>query len=232
MSSNAAIKFIAAGATDLSLVPALYVVARHRRHFELFVGTFHLVSSLLFNLSNALSTRIFLREDQWHFISDVMSLTYVCLLLIHLMGNVNENVNIVLRYMAFCSAWVFKLRDEWDSAMWEELLIAGYVVLALIPFMSGKTRPDFDAGLLTKGIVLIAGALICLYLEMQESPDISAVQDPHKLLAGLGHVLAGAAWFFLWQAVPVRDGRRRKKFDDETSSTPDVAAEVNASGFV
>jgi hypothetical protein len=231
MSSESAIKFFAAAATDLCLAPALCVVARHRRHFELFIGSFHLISSLLFNVSNALSARFFLREDQWHFISDVMSLTYVCLLLIHLMGNIDENTNIMLRYTAFASAWVFKLRDAWDSGFWEEILIAAYVLMALGIVMSRKTR-DFNTGLLTRGIVLIAGALICFYLEMRESPDIKEGQDPHKLLMGTGHILAGAAWYFLWQAVPVRDGSRRKKFDGDGTRAQEEAAKVTASAFV
>jgi hypothetical protein len=221
--SETSIKFFAAAATDLALIPALYVVARHQRHFELYVGTFHLISSLLFNLSSVIEEPIFLVNLQWHFISDVMSLTYVCLLLIHLMGNIDENTNILLRYSAFSSAWIFKLRDSWNSAMWEELLISVYVILALVRFFA--TRPDFDSGLLTKGVLMIVGALICLYLELDES------QDPHKLLAGAGHLLAGAAWYFLWQAVPVRDGRRRKKFDDEQSDMEE-AAKVTASGFI
>jgi len=38
--------------------------------------------------------------------------------------------------------------------------------------------------------------------------ELDETHDPHKMLAGLGHVLGGAAMFQLWQAVPVLSSKK------------------------
>ena len=97
-----------------ALAPALIQVARRRRHFELFIGTFQFLSALLYNLSEALQMPLFINNIDWHFINDVTGLTFACCLLVHCMSNESENLNILLRYIAFGCAWVFKYRDSWD----------------------------------------------------------------------------------------------------------------------
>ncbi len=38
--------------------------------------------------------------------------------------------------------------------------------------------------------------------------ELNEERDPYKLLAGVGHLLGGAALFQLWQAVPVLSSKK------------------------
>ena len=50
-------------------------------------------------------------------------------------------------------------------------------------------------------------AALCLVLELEET------KDPYKLLAGVGHLFAGGAFFFLWRAIPVFDSKKLDDYD-------------------
>lgn len=87
--------------TDFCFVPALLQLTKTRRHFALFIGVFQLCIAILFNFSHALKIDFFLPNIELHFISDVLTLTYFLLLMIHLMAISSEDINIILRYCAF-----------------------------------------------------------------------------------------------------------------------------------
>lgn len=96
--------------SDLALIPSIQIMIKNRRHFEVFIGIFQFVAKFLFNFCEAINTEIFLDEGDWHFMADVLSLTYGVLLIVHLMSLKNENINICLRYMGFALAWIAKVR--------------------------------------------------------------------------------------------------------------------------
>lgn len=200
-------EFVLAALTDLCFLPALVQVARRRRHFELFVGGLQLVSAFMFNSSHALGTGIFIKTLHWHFMSDVLTLTYVCCLLVHCMGNSREDVNIGLRYTAFGCAWIFKFRDEWDSAIWEAALVVVYLGLAAygVSTQSPAMRAQYDVASLRIGAGALLGALLLLAV------DLAGLGDSYGLLAGLMHGSAAVTAWFLWKGVPVFDS---KKNDD------------------
>mmetsp|Transcript_14610 Transcript_14610/g.26192 ORF Transcript_14610/g.26192 Transcript_14610/m.26192 type:complete len:213 (+) Transcript_14610:77-715(+) len=186
--------------TDLAFVPALFEVARHRRHFELFVGISQLIVAFAFNLSQALDTQIFLAQNDWHIMSDILTLTYALCLLVHIMGNDNEAVNTGLRYTAFGLAWVFKLRDKWDSTLWEVGLVVAYICLALYCASNHPTGllKSYDLDAAKKGVACLALALAFLGLELATNGD------EYGILLGLMHCSGAGAAFFLWKSVPLK----------------------------
>ena len=109
------LRFLFEVLTNFFFVPAIAPLARHRRHFQVFVGVTQLVASIFYSISDYFNASFFLTPLSWHFISDVLSLTYACLLLIHLAGYDDEETNVILRYTAFFGSWVFKYRDSWVS---------------------------------------------------------------------------------------------------------------------
>jgi len=201
------LRWLLGAATDLSFVPALLEIRRRRRHFELFVGGFQLFSSFMFNSSQSLEVPLFLRELDWHFLSDALSLSLVCCLLVHCQGNTDENLNIVQRYVSFALAFIFKFRDSWDSAAWEALLILAYVGLALYGFLNlkPKIRSQFDDQSLQRGGACLGTALCLLILEQ------SGIRDNFGFILGLTHIFGAAAAYFVWKGVPAFDN---KKNDD------------------
>jgi len=208
---SAVIKILLGAVTDLALIPALFQVARLRRHFELFIGVSQIITSTLFNTCEGLGISIFVREQDWHFMSDVFSLSYMCCLLVHAMAISNENVNIVLRYSAFFLAWVFKARDTWDSGLWEAFLVGCYIVGAAAAVTSQPSRlSKFRRVPFFTGAGFWVAAVICLAIELEES-------DPYKLVAGLGHVLSGAAFYYLWRAIPVFDAKKEDDFQQTSN---------------
>jgi len=51
--------------SDLTFLPPLLIMHRHRRHFELYIGVFQLATGFLYNFCNALNVQMFLTELQW-----------------------------------------------------------------------------------------------------------------------------------------------------------------------
>ena len=83
--------------TCASFLPGLRLILERKRHFELFVGCFQIVSAVMYSAADALGFRLLLSSNDWHQISDVLTETYVCLLGIHLMGLRNEDTMHILR---------------------------------------------------------------------------------------------------------------------------------------
>ncbi|KAL4095302.1 hypothetical protein PRIC1_008678 [Phytophthora ramorum] len=201
-------RFVFLALTDAAMLPALDVMKRNRRHFELFVGVLQLVVSFCFNAAEAFDTQLFLKEDQWHFLSDVLSVAYFLLLCVHLMGYKDENHNIVLRYVAFAGAWLLKTKDGWDSALYEGLLVVCYILGVIYRRVAtqssnisplNKQKAAYAVGCLVAATIVGVGAVFF-------SDD-----DNHAALGfakGLMHVMGGAAFYFAWLSVPCLDSKK------------------------
>lgn len=107
------VRFVLSVGTCATFYPSLRLIISRRRHFELFVGLVQIMSAILYSASDALTwDRILLvSRNDWHQMSDILTETYVCLILIHLMGLRNEDTMHALRYVAFFGSWFAKLAD-------------------------------------------------------------------------------------------------------------------------
>jgi len=208
-------EFFLSACTDAAFIPVLFQVAQRRRHFELFVGILQLTSTFMYNCSSALGTSLFIHGIQWHFISDVLTLTYVCCLLVHCAGGHDENINICLRYISFTCAWIFKYRDSWDSAVWETLLISIYVAMAIYGYVSQDVnrKKQYDSGSLQigGGIMVFGGVFLLL--------DFANLKDSFGLLDGCMHVAGAGAAFFMWKAVPTFDSKKNDDLPSRISTS-------------
>jgi hypothetical protein len=200
-------RFLLSACTDVAFAPALVIVLRHRRHFELFVGVFQLVCAFAFNLSEALGwSRLFVDRIEWHRLSDVLSETYALCLLVHCMGLSDERVNIALRYVAFSLALLFKLRDGWDGfPVWQAVLLGSYIAGAaacvVLRGPPGRGARQLDRGALTLGVGSLAAALLAL-------PLLSWTGDAFGVLHAVAHLSGASACYHLWKAVPVMDSKK------------------------
>ena len=77
-----------------------------------FVGYAQLVAAVAYSFCDSFSCSLFISQSDWHTISDVMSVTYVCLCFLHLAGLQRETSNQIARYAAFSLAWLFKVRSS------------------------------------------------------------------------------------------------------------------------
>lgn len=194
--------------TDLAMLPALSVMKRNRRHFELFVGILHLLVAFTFNAAEAFDTELFLKEDDWHFISDVLTVSYFLLLCVHLMGYKDENHNIVLRYVAFAFAWIFKTKDRWDDMLYQALLVICYIIGVAYRRLF---TPVTDISPLEKqnamsALKWLAASFIALIIVL-----IFEVDENHHALGfamGLLHISGGAFFYYAWLSVPCIDSKK------------------------
>lgn len=201
-------RFVFLALTDAAMLPALDVMKRNRRHFELFVGVLQLVIAFCFNAAEAFDTQLFLKEDEWHFISDVLSIAYFLLLCVHLMGFKDENRNIVLRYVAFAGAWLFKTKDGWDSTLYEGLLVVCYLLgvayrRLLTPSnnISPLNKQNAVYGVACLVAATVVGS-IAIYFDDDENHAALG------LAKGLMHMLGGAAFYYAWLSVPCMDSKK------------------------
>jgi hypothetical protein len=225
MAGRTIFEFALKAATDLSFVPALLVIASHRRHFELWVGVLQLGSSFLYNSADAFDTDLFLARGQWHFLSDVMSITYVCVLALHYMQLRDGDANAALRYLAFTAAWVAKLKDGFGSTVSQAVVIVAFIGGAVMRSAGGGgggTGGDGDSAAAKwkrpaalRGAALLVLAAAFLAAEVVLNPHMQGPfhvlgqllggDASHTLMLGAAHVLAGGGMYYLWQACPVMD---------------------------
>lgn len=199
--------------TDFAMFPALSVMFNKKRHFELFIGTFHFFISFCFNIAGALDQQVFLTELEWHFIADVLSLTYALMLFVHFMGFTNEKINIVLRYLAFALSWLTKVRDKWDSTIFQVLLVFIYALIVLYrqisPYVLSEQRKN-KIPLRMKHVFPLCQYLVALLLCFAISLTEFAQNDPFNIIYGLYHIAGGMAFYHAWLSVPVRDVSKKQ----------------------
>ena len=184
--------------TDFAMLPALQIMAKNRRHFELFIGSLLIASKTMYNLCQALAFDVIIEEIEWHFISDVAALSFFILLLIHISSPKSENHNIAMRYLAFSFAWVAKYRDGWDSITSQAIVVLISFILAGMSISMSIPKINFSD--LTFGSVA-ASCAVLLYV------FINSI-DPYHLFKyivfGGINVLSGISMFYLYRMVPCR----------------------------
>lgn len=195
-------------ATVAAMVPSLRIIYGHKRHFELFVGVFQVVSGVFYNLSVSFGNApIFLRQDDWHMIADITAEAYICLLCVHLAGFRDEGRNALLRYVGFALCWIVKLRDGWDSVVYEVLVVSAFVATPIVTYAraySGSRPPlPYRKKALLRGAQLGAAALTLLIVEQVWDTSF-------RFFLGMFHMAAGGAAYYCWQILPAMD---RKKID-------------------
>jgi hypothetical protein len=196
------VKFFTEVVTDFMFLPALVPLAKQKRHFPMAVALAQLLATLMYNLSDALASKLFIERIQWHFMSDVLTLTYFLHVLVHL-EQADEETSAILRYLGFFLAWIFKMRDAWDSKVWEAGLVVLYVLgLVRAHVMHPERRRRLAAERASRGIGSATLGFVFFALSQ-------ALPDPYKLLIGAAHVCAGFALFELWSCFPAAAHEKR-----------------------
>lgn len=212
---SAIIKFLVLALTDLSMLPALTLMLENKRHFEVFIGTFQLIISFLFNFFESIGVSFFLEELEWHRLSDILTLTYAMLLCIHIMSISNEDVNIILRYAAFACCWLAKLKDQWDSTIFETIIVVIFVSGAVFRVVDSRFRlisrlhigrPHYNWEFFVRALILLLAAALGFLIHQ----TVSFTGMLSHLLLGIVHICFGGSVYYFWKAVPLQI----KKNDD------------------
>eukprot|EP00051_Salpingoeca_urceolata_P007066 m.93823 g.93823 ORF g.93823 m.93823 type:complete len:228 (-) comp15103_c0_seq2:74-757(-) len=204
--SEPILKLLFETATDLAFVPALTLVAKRNRHFELFIGLFQLFASFLYNLSDSLGgINIFLSEYQWHQLANVLTVTYGVFVVIHL-ANFNEKHSNTLRYIAFAAVWVCQLRDDYwmDETKYTLYAVVGFVVVAGVKLIAEDGPLPWRTTHTFRGFAALCMAGVCFRISLADE------YDKYRLWHGLAQVFVGVALWFFWQCIPQDFG---KKYD-------------------
>eukprot|EP00039_Didymoeca_costata_P031613 m.35637 g.35637 ORF g.35637 m.35637 type:complete len:237 (+) comp8916_c0_seq1:230-940(+) len=204
-----ALRFFFNSVTDLALIPALAVMARRGRHFELFMGIFQWITSTCYNLCDSLGWwKLFLPSVKWKQFNNVSSITLGCFVLIFLMGNKNEKRDHLLRYVAFALTWITQSKDEYwmEGSHYTVYVPSFFGVLLVIKIIADP--PNYNVSMAWRGIValFIAGMFFGAALD-----DIT---DEYKMLHGMSQVFVGVALYYLWQMIPPNNYETRYKKTD------------------
>lgn len=183
--------------TDAAFVPPLLLLWRSRRHFELYVGVFQLSTGVLYNFCNALNVTLFLTERQWHGLNNILTTTYVLLLLIHMQCNADPSVDAALRYCAFTAVWIAQLKDDYWNPSWTALVVLIFCLMPICKFGGAMQLPPYDAEKLCKGLIAGASSAVCFLL------GLDTTIDPFRVFHGLSQAMVGFTFFYLWQLVPL-----------------------------
>jgi len=209
--------FVSTVCSDFALIPCLFVMAEQRRHFELFIGVSQVVTAFCYNTCNALQISLFLDEEEWHMINNVLATTYVPLLAIHIMDSENETLNLVLRYAAFSCILIGQIRDGFfHSWQWTAPPVAFFVLFPLLrrAFHFEPKRAKLDVQKFNKGTCCAAVGAVCFLLGLHDKEDLE--HNPFRLWHSLFHWFIGAALWHLWAIVPVPE----KPLDDRYTRLP------------
>lgn len=201
-------------------MPALQIIWKRRRHFELFVGCFQLVCAVAYSSSNALGTSILLKQDEWHMMSDILTETYVCLLCVHLMGLRSEDNMHCLRYISFMFCWIFKQADGWSSVLYEVLLLLAFVspptVLITQDLLTGPLLPifpgeapewlryfldrklAFNKDIAPQALACVSAGLLFLCIELVADTEL-------RLFNSFAHCAFGGGAYCMWRFLPCYD---------------------------
>jgi len=206
------VTFLFTCVTDIALIPPLMVMAKYRRHFEIYVGCLMVFSAFAYNFLDAMNRgdaeekrwSLFIEEEDWHRISNVSTTTSLCLLAIHLAHIEDAHLNILLRYAAATLVLFAQIYDGfWMQETHVTLfvvvgfyggLVASHILVAQLPVY--WTREN-----LSYGAVLGTCAGGCFMLGLDDD------SDQFRLAHGLSHLFGGVALTFLWNLIP----RKRQK---------------------
>jgi hypothetical protein len=200
--------------SDISLFPALIPLYNQKRHFPLFVAIVQLLSLTLFDATLVFSWQyLFIKGIEWHFISDVMSLTYGINVCIHLANFQDEEIGIVLRYLGFFLSWITKYKDNWNSILAEMILVIFFIVITIAshagdPSKRKAFRPYHLSHALGAGFIGFICFFSCQRLRLLEehSHPIS-----YPIVLGLSHVFLGYASYHVWNVLPPGTINRNNK---------------------
>lgn len=196
---------------DAAYLPSLKIVYERKRHFELWVLCFDILARLCFNTCTALDVDavFFIQGQDWHVVSDIMSETVVTLILIHLMGLRSNDLNTLLRYVAFSLLWLAKRADGWDSIRYE---LAVFIMFGLptLARMLGvfSPPPPYKWNMLGYAVACGVGSTLVLQLGMLFDSLI-------YILVPIGNIGFSASVYFAFNAVQCMD-----KKDDDSPTLP------------
>ncbi|KDO35423.1 hypothetical protein SPRG_00271 [Saprolegnia parasitica CBS 223.65] len=209
MASMVTTGFVLKLAADLSVIPSIYIMQRNKRHFELFIGLLHVFVAVCFNCAQLTTTNeLFLTVVQWHAMLEVLYVSFLYLLCVHLLALPYENVNITLRYLGFALAWIVKVKDGQFRHTHSLLLVAvafSAVVLRRLVVPGARMLPLHR----TEAMVAALLAAFCTAVFfLHPSLPIAPTN-----IESLFYICLGGFFFAGWKSVPPPE-LASKKFDD------------------
>eukprot|EP00930_Biecheleria_cincta_P008853 TRINITY_DN110453_c0_g1_i1.p1 TRINITY_DN110453_c0_g1~~TRINITY_DN110453_c0_g1_i1.p1 ORF type:complete len:259 (-),score=44.56 TRINITY_DN110453_c0_g1_i1:42-818(-) len=208
--------FVFTCVTDLALIPPLIVMFRFRRHFEMYIGSVMIVSAFAYNFLDAMnrgdaaekSWSLLIEEEDWHRISNVSTTIYICLLFIHLMCIEEQDVNIVMRYVAASMVLLAQVKDKFwmqESCYTVYVVVAWAMCLGARFATEGRLPAYWTSSNLMRGSALGLACAVCFYFGLDDD------WDEFRFAHGLSHLFGGLSLTFLWNLVP----RPKRKKGDE-----------------
>lgn len=183
--------------TVLSHIPLLYtfpVWIKAKSYFEVSVGGFGLLASVMYHVCQNIPNQILLfSEDQWHKLDNVGVIALIGLLFVYLSTITNKVVEKIVKYVVFFIAIASQEQHPWDV----RFTVAPILLFSLIPIylhlIVRRQLPAVDKSNLYFGLLTLLVSVIFFSLGLDDS------SDPYRLIHALWHVSVGVSSWYLWQ---------------------------------
>lgn len=151
--------------------------------------------------------RRFLNKLDWHYIADVLGLTYFLMMCVHLMGYRQKNRTIVLRYVAFALSWLMKSKDGWDRIIYEAVLVSSFLLI-----LAYRRILSEDPSKVSLRVLHVQWALLCLFVAFLLGCvllfcDTGDHVELFVVLKSILHIV-GVGYYQAWLAVPCLDSKK------------------------
>lgn len=139
---------------------------------------------------------MFLPASEWHKLNNIATVTYGCILCIHLCAFKKRDTSTLLCYAAFALVWIAQLKDEYwmDKTQYT---VGAVSIFGLLPFAKAlyeRAFPELNWQLYLRGVLLAVPAFICFVLGLNSD-------DWLRHWHGLSHIFFGATLYYLWSSI-------------------------------
>lgn len=191
------INVIALICTVLSHIPLLKtfpVWINRKSFFEISVGGFGLLASVMYHVCQNIPNQILLfSEDQWHKLDNVGVIALIGLLFVYLSAITNKVIEKIVKYVVFFIAIASQEQHPWDV----RFTVAPILLFSLIPIylhlIVRRQLPSVDKSNLYIGLLTLLVSVVFFCLGLDDS------SDPYRLIHALWHVSVGMSSWYLWQ---------------------------------
>lgn len=180
--------------TNLAFTPALILLIRKKYYFPVFFGLFTQVTSFMYHFMESIALKKFLNMDegQWHKLDNIGSIVCFMSLAVYLMDNRNQELDLILNYIALIITLILQESDPWNIFCTIIPILSYFILIHVLSWKRGR-KAVYNKKMHRLALVGLFPALFCFYNGLDE------FQDYLRFYHGFWHFFVGVSSFFIWQ---------------------------------
>lgn len=182
--------------SHVAILPAIIQLIRRRWLWESFILLFSILSSFMYHTCQALNTRFFLSELQWHRLDNVFAIASFAQLFGYLSNFSNPTIEFSFKAGGLMVAIILQEQDPWNVFY----TVTPIVSFSMVPLAGLLTWNRHVVGLYDKkqlflGLGMITCAVPFFILGLDDD------NDPYRVFHGAWHIFSGLSAYYGWRIV-------------------------------